>query len=177
MRRGMVIAGAVVLVLGVAVAGVGIYFLVDQSGLGNIAASAQKTSVVLAPGASLTVGTAQSGKVAIVAYSDNLSAPIQVTSSGTTPTTRTTGKGGTTEYIAVFAGIVTGAAPIVISNNQTATASVQYAAVVTSIGAIASGGLLALGGGALFVIGLIVLIVGVVLKKKADPSAPAAPQM
>ncbi|MDG6990335.1 MAG: hypothetical protein JRM99_02805 [Nitrososphaerota archaeon] len=170
MRRRMVVAGAVILLIGVAALAGGLYLLVEQSGLGNLAVTSQKTTVVLAPGATATIGATQTGQATIVDYSNNASAPIQVTSSGATTIAKTGTTSGEKVFVAVFVTLGTGPAPIVMQNNQTATLSVQYATAQSSIGALAYGGLLLLGGGGLFIVGLIVLILGLVLRGRAPPT-------
>ncbi|MDE1858196.1 MAG: hypothetical protein KGI26_03905 [Thaumarchaeota archaeon] len=170
MRRGMVIAGAVILLIGVAAVAGGLYLLVEQSGLGNLAVTSQKTTVVLAPGTNATIGATKMGEATIVDYTNNASAPLQVTSGGTAPIAKTGSTSGEKVFVAVFVTLGTSSAPIVIHNNQTATLSVQYASAQSSIGALAYGGLLLLGGGGLFVVGLIVLILGFVLRGRPPPN-------
>ena len=170
MRKRVVIAGAIILVIGIAVAGAGFYLVLDQAGLGSAGVASQKTTVALAPAAEATIGTTQSGKITIVVYSANASAAIQVSSGGTAPVTRTTSINGETAFIAVFTTLGTGSAPIVLHNNQTAPLSVQYASVQTDLGALAYGGLLVLAGAVLFIAGLIVLIVGFVMKERSPPT-------
>ncbi|MDG7012486.1 MAG: hypothetical protein JRN17_05290 [Nitrososphaerota archaeon] len=172
MRKGVVIAGAVIIIIGVAALGAGLYLLVDRAGVANLGVSAQKITVVLAPGSTKSVGATQPGTITIVAYTDNASAPLQVSSVGATASTRTVTRGGVTDYVAIFTSL--GASPVagqvVILNNQTRTVSVQYASVQTGLGALAFGGLAVLGGGLLFVVGIVVLIVGVVLKTRNPPN-------
>ncbi|MDG7012214.1 MAG: hypothetical protein JRN11_06350 [Nitrososphaerota archaeon] len=173
MRKGVVIAGAVIIIIGVAALGAGLYLLVDRAGVANLGVSAQKTTAVLAPGSTKSVGATQPGTITIVAYTDNASAPLQVSSVAATASTRTVTRGGVTDYVAIFTSL--GASPVagqvVILNNQTKTVSIQYASVQTGLGALAFGGLAVLGGGLLFVVGIIVLIVGVVLKRRNPPNA------
>ncbi len=173
MRKGIVVAGAVILIIGAAALGAGFYLLVDQAGIANLGVSAQKTTVVLPPGSSQSMGTTQPGTITIVAYTDNASAPLQVSSGGTAPTTRTVTKGGETDYVAIFTSVGSNSSSgqVVLFNNQTRTVSVQYASVQTGLGALAFGGLALLGGGLLFIVGVIVLIVGLVMKRR-NPPAP-----
>ena len=174
MRKGIVIVGAVLLVIGVASAGGGGYLAVGSSNLGSAVLPSQKTTVALAPGANVTVGATDAGKVTIIAYTDNASAPLEVSAGGATALSRTSGSGGSTTYFAVVTGGGSAPHPIALVNNQTKSVSVQYGAGQSSIGALASAGLLILGGAALAIIGVIVLVVGVILKKQ-QPQAPPAP--
>lgn len=171
MRKGIVIAGAVVLVISIAAIGGGLFFAVGQSGLASLGVSAPKTTVTLAPGADVTVGNTTVGEVTVVTYSDNASAPIQVSSGGSSPVTKTTDHNGVTYYYLVFTPLQ-GTDAVVMHNNNTATLSVQYAAVQSSLGALAVGGLLILGGGVAFIVGLVLLIVGAAMKKKGPPGQP-----
>ena len=61
MRKGVVIAGAVIIIVGVAALGAGLYLLVDRAGVANLGVSAQKTTAVLAPGSTKSVGATQPG--------------------------------------------------------------------------------------------------------------------
>lgn len=179
MRKGVVIAGAVILIVGVAALGGGFYLLVDRAGLADLGVSAQKTTVVLSPGASQSIGTTQTGAITIVAYSDNASTPLQVSSGGVAPITRTVTRNGVTDYAVIFTtlGSGSGSAPVVILNNLTKTVSVQYASVQTGIGALAYGGIAILGGGLLFIVGIIILVVGLVMKRRTPSNASPTGQM
>ena len=170
MRKGVVIAGAVVLLIGVAALGVGLYFLVDQSGLANIAPSTPKTTVVLAPGASANIGTTQTGEITIVGYSDNASAALQVSSGGSTPVTRSGTSGGQAIFVTAFVTLSGSSSSVVMANDLTAPVTVQYSVVTSTLGAIAYAGLLVLAGFVLAVLGAIILVVGVVLKKRQVPA-------
>jgi len=165
----MVIAGAVILLIGVAAVAGGLYLLVEQSGLGNLAITSQKTTVVLAPGANATIGSTQTGQATIVDYTNNAKRAPPGDFRLTAGIAKTGTTSGEKVFVAVFVTLASSSSPIVMHNNQTATLSVQYASAQSSIGALAYGGLLLLGGGGLFIVGLIVLVLGFVLRGRAPP--------
>jgi hypothetical protein len=165
LRKRIVIVGAILLVIGVAAAGSGIYlaispFTASGVGLGR----PLNTSTVISPGENKSIGTTSAGMVSIVVYKDNLSKPIQLDTSGTTTVSRSVSSNGSILFVSVFTSAASGG--VTLHNNQTSTLEVEYSLTESTLGALASGGLLILGGGLLFIIGLVVLIVGLVMKKK-----------
>ncbi|MDE1858206.1 MAG: hypothetical protein KGI26_03955 [Thaumarchaeota archaeon] len=141
MRKRVVIAGAVILLLGIAALGAGFYLLVDRSGPANIAPSAPETTVVLAPGASSAIGSTQTGETTIVGCSDNVSAAVQVTSGGAIPVTRTGTAGGQTLFVSASVTLSGNSSSMAMLNYRTAPVSVQYSVVASTLGALAYAGL------------------------------------
>jgi hypothetical protein len=165
LRKRIVIVGAVLLVIGVAAAGSGIYLAISpftSSGVGL--GRPLNSSAAIAPGGDKTIGNTSAGMVSIVVYKDNLSKPVQLDTGATTTVSRSVSSNGSILFVSVFTSAATG--QVTLHNNQTSTLEVQYSVTESTLGALASGGLLILGGGLLFVIGLVVLIVGLFMKRK-----------
>jgi hypothetical protein len=172
MRKWIVIIGAVLLTVGVLIAAVGLYSA--TKGFGSVITSFTGTpnnSVTLAPGNNVSVGSARLGMLALVAYTDNASAPIKIIAGSSTSTVgRPVIRNGTTTFVAAIPGLTNASQPILLINNQSGPLALKYSFSQSSLGLLASSGLLILGGGGLFVVGLIVLIVGLVMKKREPPN-------
>ncbi len=165
----------VILVLGVAAVGGGLVLVLGQIGPGTGAFSAQMATVVLAPGASHSLGTTLPDKVAIIEYTDNASEPIQVTSgSASVPVSRSVFHNGVATFITVITAIGESPQPVALVNSQSAPLSVGYAIVQSDFGALADGGLLVLGGGIAVVVGIILVLVGALMRRKLPPGQQEA---
>jgi hypothetical protein len=173
-RKGIVIIGAVLLAAGIIIAAVGLYSATQ--GFGSVITSFTGTpnnSVTLAPGDNVSVGSFRLGVLALVAYTDNTSVPIKISAGGSTSTVaRPVIRNGTTTFVAAIPGLSNVSQPILLINNQTIPLAVKYSFSESSLGLLASSGLLILAGGGLFVVGLIILIVGFVMKGKEPPNQP-----
>lgn len=170
MRKGIVIAGAIILVVGIAVVGVALYLVALPFASANLGAN--PSTRVLASGQSVTLGATQAGKIDLVTYEDNVSAPIRLNTGSASAISRTVTTSNGTLYLAILEPSSGSSQTVALVNNQTSTVSVRYNFIQSSAGMLASGGLSIIGGAALFVVGLVVLIVGFIMKKKQPVASP-----
>jgi hypothetical protein len=172
MRKIVVIVGAVLLSAGIVIAVVGLFSATQSLGspLGGFTGSL-KNSATIAPGDNVSLGTTRPGIIALVAYQDNASAAIKLSAGSNSVVTRPTTRNGATVFVSAFSGLSNNSQPIFLVNNQSSALEVKYSFSESSLGSLAASGLSLLGGGLLFVVGLIVLIVGFVLKGRTPEPA------
>ncbi|PSN93086.1 hypothetical protein B9Q09_06570 [Candidatus Marsarchaeota G2 archaeon ECH_B_SAG-C16] len=167
MRKGIVIAGLVLLAVGALAAGLGVY--TARSSLLPVVSgfnSKLSKSLTLPAGGRAVIGEVEGGQLGFVAYNDSSNSPISLSLPGvSTLTYKSIVINGTTTYLASFVSNTNGT--VMLENNLTNPVTVNYYIETTSnIGSIISSGLAILLGGVLFIVGIVVTIVGLVLKRK-----------
>lgn len=167
MRKGIVIVGVLLLVLGVVVAGVGLLLTTNSAtqlikgfrgGLPN--------TTVIGVGESYPIARVHTGEIGVVAYNDSAGTPLNISVPGASSVVyRSAQVNGGRLFMVVF---VAGAnSTLVLANNQTSTVTVHYGlSEASGLGSIAAGGLLLFMGVFLFIVGIILAIVGAVLKSR-----------
>ncbi|MEM3671285.1 MAG: hypothetical protein QW767_06040 [Thermoprotei archaeon] len=173
MRKTVLVAGLVVLLIGLAAVFVGFY---EASNLFlptvKVVSGPPQNSVVLQPAGNLSVGTVAVHNLGILTYKDtsNRALKLHVNSSATT-VYRNLSVNGSEVFLAVVLGSGPGPLGLSLVNNLSTQQSVGYtfSSKIAPSALILSGGLI-LVGGVVFVIGLITAIVGAILKKKPAAS-------
>ncbi|MGC8606524.1 MAG: hypothetical protein ACP5GZ_00070 [Vulcanisaeta sp.] len=162
MRKGLLITGAVIIILGVVIFFIGIYLSSGiTSGIASLVTGIHNETMI-SPGSSIVVNTNETGAAVTVVYNDTLGKPLQVITSGPGQLEVESVEG---QYVVIY---VPEASPSTLSlvNNYSENAMVYYtygAININTLMPLALSTIISIG---LIIVGIILLILGAVLKSK-----------
>lgn len=160
MRKNIIIAGMIILSIGVAMFFGGPYVFKSSVNLNQLVPL--KNSISMKPGSNIIIGVVPVGKVLAAVYNDSLSVPIKIVSAGGNVTSQN--ENGT--FIIEYYNDGNINQSVYASNNYTETMTVNYSALIFSASGILYSVLIVLLGGALMFIGGIIAVIGLILKPK-----------
>ncbi|MGC8542952.1 MAG: hypothetical protein ACP5NQ_03335 [Vulcanisaeta sp.] len=162
MRKGLLIAGAVLIVLAIVIFFIGVYLSSGvTSNLASIVAGI-RNEAVMKPGSSISIGNASSGVAIVVIYNDTLRKPLNIVT--TTNTGLIMNNIPVDEQYMVVYSPPTGSGALYLVNNYSEGLTIYYTygtINIASLMPLAVSTFLGLGAG---IVGVVLLILGVVLR-------------
>ena len=159
MRRGLLIIGGVLIVLGIAIFFIGIYLSSSiTSSVASLVTGVRNESMIT-PGSSIVVSIPNTSVAVMVIYNDTLGKPLQVVSSPGQLET----KGIEGQYVVIYIP-ETGPGELSLVNNYSENVVVYYTYGTINVGSLLPLVLSTLVSIGLVIVGVILLILGAVLR-------------
>ncbi len=160
MRKNIIIAGVIILAIGVSMFFGGPYVFKNNVNLNQLLPL--KNMAVVESGSSTILGVVPAGKIFVTVYNDSLSVPINIGVSGENISYEN--ENGT--FIAEYYNTGNSNQSVYMSNNFTTTLAVNYSTLIVSASGILYSILMVLVGGVMMFIGGIIAVIGLILKPK-----------